>query len=113
MDDMAAGGPATSGDAAGGDTAGGQGDTAGALRRVLGQLGRTAVLDDLAARLSGADLITLLLEVFRCRAGRLSAPHVLRRYDSDRFVAPAVTGSPGCGAPRTACWPRCRTVSTS
>ena len=92
---QAGGGPVAGGDAAGGDTAGGHGDTAGALRRVLGQLASTAVLDDLAARLSGADLTTLLLEVFRRRAGRLSAADVLRRYDSDRFVAPAVTGFAG------------------
>ncbi|WP_210583576.1 hypothetical protein [Streptomyces sp. GESEQ-35] len=41
--------------------------------------------------LSGGDLTTLLLEVFRRRADRLSPADVMRRYRSDRFVAPAPT----------------------
>ncbi|MEV6171950.1 hypothetical protein AB0L99_27530 [Streptomyces sp. NPDC051954] len=41
--------------------------------------------------LSGGDLTTLLLEVFRRRAERLSPADVMRRYRSDRFVAPAPT----------------------
>lgn len=41
--------------------------------------------------LSGADLTTLLLEVFRRRADRLTPAEVMRRYRSDRFVAPAPT----------------------
>jgi hypothetical protein len=96
-DNTAAGGAAADHTAARGAAAdhaaaGGAGDTAGALRRVLRQLGGAAVLDELAALLSGADLTTLLLEVFRRRAARLSAADIMRRYDSDRFVAPAVTG---------------------
>ncbi|MEU5594787.1 hypothetical protein [Streptomyces sp. NPDC020298] len=43
----------------------------------------------LASGMSGADLTTLLLEVFRRRADRLSPTAVMRRYRSDRFVAPA------------------------
>ncbi|WP_377267378.1 hypothetical protein [Peterkaempfera sp. SMS 1(5)a] len=42
--------------------------------------------------MSGGDLTTLLLEVFRRRAERLSPAEVMRRYGSDRFVAPAPTG---------------------
>jgi hypothetical protein len=47
------------------------------------------VLELLADELPGADLTTLLLEVFRRRAAATSAPEVLRRYRTDRFVSPA------------------------
>ncbi len=47
------------------------------------------MLELLADELSGADLTTLLLEAFRRRAGAMSAPEVLRRYRTDRFVGPA------------------------
>ncbi|MFK0119128.1 hypothetical protein [Streptomyces sp. NPDC090994] len=40
----------------------------------------------------GADLTTLLLEVFRRRAERLTPAEVMRRYRGDRFVAPAPVG---------------------
>jgi hypothetical protein len=60
-----------------------------ALRRVLGQVGGPQLLDLLSDGLSGADLTTLLLEVFRRRAQRLSPADVMRRYRDDRFVAPA------------------------
>jgi hypothetical protein len=60
-----------------------------ALHRVLGRVGGPELLDLLADRLSGADLTTLLLEVFRRRAEQLSPAEVMRRYRNDRFVAPA------------------------
>ena len=60
-----------------------------ALRRVLGQVGGLETLELLADGISGADLTTLLLEVFRRRAQRLSPADVMRRYRGDRFVAPA------------------------
>lgn len=60
-----------------------------ALRRVLGQVGGPQLLDLLSDGLSGADLTTLLLEVFRRRAQRLSPADVMRRYRGDRFVTPA------------------------
>lgn len=60
-----------------------------ALRRVLGQVGGPQLLDLLSDELSGADLTTLLLEVFRRRAQRLSPADVMRRYRDDRFVTPA------------------------
>jgi len=66
--------------------------TGPALRRVLAQVGGPALLDLLAKRLTGADLTTLLLEVFRRRADRLTAAEVMRRYRTDRFVTPAPTG---------------------
>lgn len=58
-----------------------------ALRRVLGR--HPELLDLLTSGMSGSDLTTLLLEVFRERADRLSPAEVMRRYRSDRFVAPA------------------------
>jgi hypothetical protein len=60
-----------------------------ALRRVLGRVGGPKLLDLLADALSGADLTTLLLEVFRRRAEQLSPTEVMRRYRNDRFVMPA------------------------
>lgn len=65
--------------------------TGPALRRVLARPGGPELLDLLADELSGADLTTLLLEVFRRRADRLTPADVMRRYRSDRFVAPAPT----------------------
>ncbi|GAA2276772.1 hypothetical protein GCM10010415_50820 [Streptomyces atrovirens] len=63
-----------------------------ALRRILARADRPELLELLADGLSGADLTTLLLEVFRRRADRLSPADVMRRYRSDRFVAPAPVG---------------------
>lgn len=63
-----------------------------ALRRVLERAGGAQLLDLLADELAGTDLTTLLLEVFRRRAERLTPAEVMRRYRSDRFVAPAPTG---------------------
>jgi hypothetical protein len=60
-----------------------------ALYRVLERAGGQELLDLLADGLSGADLTTLLLELFRRRADRLSPAEVMRRYRGDRFVAPA------------------------
>lgn len=68
-------------------------DTDPALRRVLAKA--EAVGDDgnvlrlLTERLSGSELTTLLLEVYRRRALRLTPADVLRRYRGDRFVRPS------------------------
>lgn len=59
------------------------------LARVLREAGGQEILDVLGRRLSGADLTTLLLEVFRQRAARLAPADVLRQYTNDRFAAPA------------------------
>jgi hypothetical protein len=59
-----------------------------ALRRVVRQAGGDDVVAMLAEELSGADLTTLLLEVFRRRAQAVEPAEVMRRYRSDRFVAP-------------------------
>lgn len=63
-----------------------------ALARVLRQAGGAEILSTLGVRLSGSDLVTLLLAAFRTRAGFLTPADVLRRYTEDRFVAPAQAG---------------------
>lgn len=60
-----------------------------ALRRILRQVDGTPLVDALSEKLSGADLTTLLLEVFRRRADQLTPAEVMRRYRRDRFVAPS------------------------
>lgn len=63
-----------------------------ALRRILERAAAeddVSLLDLLASRLSGSDLTTLLLEVFRRRALEPTPSDVLRRYRSDRFVGPS------------------------
>ena len=60
----------------------------GHLRRVVEAAGGEPVLAALADELGGADLTSLLLEVMRRRAGRVSPPEVLRQYERDRFVRP-------------------------
>jgi hypothetical protein len=62
-----------------------------ALQRVLREAGDPALADKLAG-LSGTALTTLLLEVMRRQAERLTPADVMRRYGSDRFVAPAAVG---------------------
>jgi hypothetical protein len=58
------------------------------LGRVLRKSGGPALLDLLGRRLGGAELTTLLLEVFRLRAAQLTPADVMRRYAEDRFAAP-------------------------
>jgi hypothetical protein len=58
-----------------------------ALQRVLGHAGGPKPLETQAEGLSGADLTTLLLEVFRRRADRLTPAKVMQRYRTGRFVA--------------------------
>src|SRR5258708_2096919 len=70
-----------------------------ALRRVVGEAGGRELLDILADELSGADLTTLLLEVSRRRAERVRPAEVMRRYRTNRFVAP---GPVNAGALRRA-----------
>jgi hypothetical protein len=59
------------------------------LGRVVDQAGGEAVLEALADRLSGADLTSLLLEVMRRRADRVTPAEVMRQYSRDRFVRPS------------------------
>jgi hypothetical protein len=62
-----------------------------ALRRVLREAGDPALVDKLT-ELPGADLTTVLLEVQRRRADRVTPAEVMRNYGRDRFVAPATVG---------------------
>lgn len=57
--------------------------------RISRAAGVTDLVDILAERLAPTDLQSLLLEVFRRRARKLTAPEVLRRYDSSRLGQPA------------------------
>jgi len=49
------------------------------------------LINILANDLSGADLNSLLLEVFARRTQQLTAPALLKQYDQNRFVQPAET----------------------
>jgi hypothetical protein len=51
--------------------------------------GLTGLVEQLQAQLSGSELNTLLLELFRRRTGELSAPQVLQQFASNRFCAPS------------------------
>ncbi len=63
------------------------------MRRVVRETGAAGLLDLLSSELSGTDLTTLLLEVFRRRACQLTPAAVMRRYGQDRFVRPALAGA--------------------
>ena len=58
-------------------------------RRIARESGVPDLVDLLAERMPATDLRSLLLAVFRRRAGRAGAADVLRLYRSDRFVRPA------------------------
>jgi hypothetical protein len=67
-----------------------QTENRGDLNRILRELGSDQIVDLLSERLSGADLNTLLLEVFRKKAQHSSPSDLLRRYRDNRFVQPAI-----------------------
>ena len=60
-----------------------------AMARLLGDPDVERAVAVLSERLSGSDLTTLLMEVARRRAGRLTVGDVLRQYRQDRFAVPA------------------------
>ncbi len=60
-----------------------------ALDRILRQPRMRETFELLTGELSGADLTSLLLEVFRRRAEKLTAAEVFRRHRRDRFVMPS------------------------
>ena len=65
------------------------GDVDAAARRVIAALGLDAdAVDVLAAKVSGADLTSFLLEVTRRRADRISPADVMRRARTDPLVEP-------------------------
>ena len=58
-------------------------------RKLLEKLGYPGLLNLLAEGLSGAELNTLLLDVFRNKAKATSPSALLRKYQHNRFVKPA------------------------
>lgn len=60
----------------------------GPLRRIVRELGVPDITERLAEDVPGSDLTTLLLEVMRRRASRVTPAEVARRYEVDRFVRP-------------------------
>jgi hypothetical protein len=59
------------------------------LERIVRELGVEEIVELLSERISGADLNTLLLEVFREKTNKSSASELLKRYQTNRFVHPA------------------------
>lgn len=59
------------------------------LERIVRELGVEGIVDLLSEQLAGADLNTLLLEVFKAKTNRSSASDLLKRYQANRFVHPA------------------------
>lgn len=61
--------------------------------KIIERILRTArvpdLLEVLTGRLSQSDLQSLLLEVYRRRAGTLTPRHLLQQYEGNRFVQPA------------------------
>ncbi|SDX63048.1 hypothetical protein [Paenibacillus sp. CF384] len=62
----------------------------GELKRILRELGHEELVEVLSERMSGSDLSTLLLEVFRQRTAKRQPSELLRSYKENRFVKPAV-----------------------
>lgn len=58
-------------------------------RKFLDRIGHPELLQILTERLSGTELNSLLLEVFRKKTMRTSAPELLKQYQLNRFVKPA------------------------
>lgn len=59
------------------------------VERILERINRPDLLSILASDLSASELNTLLLEVFRERAKKISPAQLLRQYKENRFVQPA------------------------
>jgi hypothetical protein len=60
------------------------------LERIVSALGVKEIVELLSDRISGADLNTLLLEVFREKTNRSSASELFKSYQANRFVHPAM-----------------------
>jgi hypothetical protein len=59
------------------------------LERIIKELGVEQIVELLTDRISGSDLYTLLLQVFREKTKRLVPSELLKRYQANRFVHPA------------------------
>ncbi len=61
----------------------------GLMERILRKAGSADLTSILAERLSGSDLVSLMLEVSRVRARSVTPVELLKQYERDRFVGPA------------------------
>jgi hypothetical protein len=59
------------------------------LERIVRKLGVEEIIELLSERISGTDLNTLLLEVFREKTNRSTASQLFKSYQANRFVHPA------------------------
>lgn len=57
--------------------------------RVAKKMGYPNLVADLGEKLSASELNTLLLDLFRIRAGKTTAADLLRQFEKNRFVAPS------------------------
>jgi hypothetical protein len=64
-------------------------DVNGNLERIIRDIGVKEIVELLSKRISGADLNTLLLEVFSEKLNKSNASELLKKYQSNRFVHPA------------------------
>jgi hypothetical protein len=68
------------------------------LNRIARESGVEDILRALSDRLSPTDLQSLLLEVYRTKAARISPADLLARYERDRFFQPSTLGAAELGA---------------
>jgi hypothetical protein len=68
------------------------------LNRIARQSGVADIVSALSDRLSPTDLQSLLLEVYRTKAARISPSDLLARYERDRFFRPSSLGATELGA---------------
>lgn len=59
------------------------------LQRIVSELGVERIVELLSEQISGTDLNTLLLEVFREKCSKSNASDLLKKYQVNRFVHPA------------------------
>ena len=78
--------------------------TEGPLERIVRESGVDDIVEVLSERLSPTDLQSLLLEVARRRAARISPSDLLERYQRDRFVRPAAVDAAALSAFELLAW---------
>jgi hypothetical protein len=59
------------------------------LRRIISKLGNENIVEALSNEISGSELNTLLLSVFKAKAAKISGTGLLKNYALNRFVHPA------------------------
>jgi hypothetical protein len=60
------------------------------LQHLLDRLGYPSLLDDLAEKLSGSELNTLLMELMHKKSSQLTPAAVLQQYHQNRFTGPSL-----------------------